>query len=192
MLEKLKVALKEKVWDHENVVQLRQKFNELDSQVQSYLIIGSFCAFLLFLAATVLFAFFQNQGLKTQIIENETLLATLQQTSAKIAQIKAQEQENRLVDPIFRDLDPTASPQTFLEKALQKSKISKTSAESIEEKGSKVDVKLSKISLKQLVRLLYYIEHSNAGARVDRLKVETRDDPEGYLWSNLTLLKESS
>ena len=54
------------------------------------------------------------------------------------------------------------------------------------------EVKLSRISLTQLVRMLYIIEESGAGASVEKLNVDAKTDLEGYLWATITVRKSGA
>lgn len=187
MWQRLKNDFREQVWDNENVLKLRQKFAELDTQVQSYILIGSFSAFVLFLLVTFFSLWGRSVSMKNDIaaIEADTLYA--QKAAVRIEELKAQVSTQRS-DPLVEGLDLTTPASVFLEHAAQKSLIAKANVEVSGEVGSGT-AKLSRISLTQLVRMLYLMEKSGAGATVEKMNVDAKDNKEGYLWATFTIKK---
>ncbi len=55
--------------------------------------------------------------------------------------------------------------------------------------GSAAEAKLNKISLTQLVRMLYILEKAGAGTVVEKVTVDAKEDKDGYLWATLTVRK---
>ncbi len=183
MWQKLKTDFKEQVWDSEAVLKIRQKFAELDTQTQSYVIIGSFVGFVLFLLLSFFFLWGKTISLKNDIAELDTTIQYVQKSSTRIAELRSQAMQR--TDPLLEDIDNN-SPD-FLERATQKSLIAKSNVE-VTAKGNLSDLKLQRISLTQLLRVLYIIEQSGAGT-VEKLNVDAKDDKEGYLWATLSMRK---
>jgi hypothetical protein len=196
-LENLKKQFQENVWDNEQVLQLRQRFSELDAQTQSYSLIGAFAFFLFLLLGSLLYLGITNASLQSQIVDMDTSIHHLQASADKMEDLRAKIR-SQSSDPSLRDLDRSAPLNTFTEKAAQKAFIGKDSFEISNEKQSSavkgmiqnsLDVKLSRISLRQLVRMLYFIEQTQSGIDVQKLNIDSKDDPSGYLWASLSLQK---
>ncbi|HEY8279042.1 MAG TPA: hypothetical protein VIH99_05435 [Bdellovibrionota bacterium] len=189
MWQKLKIELREKVWDSESVLKLRQKFAELDTQTQSYVLIGSFSAFMLVLLLTFFTLWGKTISLKNELARMDDQIRMAQNSSVRIEELKAMER-SRTADPLLRDFDLSGPADTFAERVGTKALIAKSS---VEVSGSKTgaDLKLNKISLRQLVRTLYLIEKSGSGASVEKLTVDAKNDTEGYLWAQLEIKKDA-
>lgn len=187
MWQKLQTEFREQIWDNEQVLKLRQKFGELDTQTQSYIIIGSFAAFVLFLLATFFTLWGKTISVKNQIAEMETHIQYAQKAAVKIDELRQQAQ-SRGAEPLLEEIDTNAPVATFLERAAQKSLIAKGNVE-VAAGGATAELKLNKISLTQLVRMLFIIENAGAGTSVEKLNVDAKEDTEGYLWATMTVRK---
>ena len=62
---------REKIWENEQVLKVRQKFFELDTQTQSYILIGSFAGFVLILLLTFFSLWGHVISLKNEIARME-------------------------------------------------------------------------------------------------------------------------
>lgn len=186
---RIKAEFREKIWDSETVLKVRQKFAELDTQTQSYVLIGSFAAFVAVLVLTFFTIWMRTISLKNELARMDDSIRLAQNTSVRIEELKAQER-NRTADSMLRDFDGSGPADSFAERVGTKSLIAKASVTVTPGAKGSADLKLDKISLRQLTRALYLIEKSNSGATIDKLSVDTRDDPEGYLWAQLTLHKD--
>ncbi len=180
---------REKFWDSEQLLKVRQKFSELDTQTQSYVLIGSFAAFMLVLVLTFFALWAKTISLKNELAQMDQQIRLAQNSAVRIEELKAQER-NRTSDALLRDFDTSGPADGLAERVATKALIAKTSVEVSSVKGG-ADMKLNKISLRQLVRALYLIEKSGSGASVEKLSVDTKDDPDGYLWAQLILKKEA-
>lgn len=190
MWQKLRTEFKEQIWDNEQVLKARQKFAELDTQTQSYIIIGSFAAFVLFLLVTFFTLWGKTISVKNQIAEMETNIQYVQKAAVKIDELRAQAQSQG-TEPLIEDIDTNAPVGAFLERAAQKSLIAKGNVE-VSSAGGNTELKLNKISLTQLVRMLFIIENSGAGTSVEKLNVDAKEDTEGYLWATMMVRKAGS
>ncbi len=188
MWQRWKLEFREKIWDNEEVLKLRQKFSELDAQTQSYVLIFSFSGFVLLLLLTFFTLWGKTISLKNDVARMDEQIRLAQNSAVRIEELKAME-KNRTADAILRDLDISGTADVFAERVGAKALIAKPSVE-ITEKAGAAEMKLSKISIRQLVRLLYLLEKSGSGANVNKLSVDTKDDPEGYLWAQLTFKKD--
>jgi len=187
MLEKLKTEFREQIWNNEQVLRARQKFAELDTQTQSYVLIGSFAGFVLILLLTFFTLWGKTISLKNDLARMDEAIRMSQNSSVRIAELKAQER-SRLGDTMLATFDASGDPISFADRVREKSLIKKDDAVfSANKEGA--ELKLNKISLRQLVRALYLIEKSNGGASIGRLNVSTKDDPEGYLWAEILIKK---
>jgi hypothetical protein len=181
---------KEKVWESESVLKARQKFSELDKQTQSYVLIGSFTGFMLILLLTFFTLWGRTIALKNELARMDDEIRMTQNSNVKIQELKIAEQ-NRNSDALLRDFDITGDTGGFAERVGAKALIKKESYTVTPGAKGAADLKLEKVSLRQLTRALYLIEKSGSGASVDKLSVDTKGDPEGYLWAQLTLKKDA-
>lgn len=189
MWEKFKIEFREQVWDNEQVLKLRQKFSELDTQTQSYIVIGAFSSFVFLLFISFIGFWVKTSSLKSEIAQMDDQIRYVQSSAVKIEELKMQAR-SQSGDSLLRDFDISAPISSMAERATQKALIPKGNVEIADGKGNSVDIKLNKISLRQLVRMLYLFEQSQSGAVVDKLSVDSKDDAEGYLWVSLSVRKE--
>lgn len=185
MLTRLKAEFKEQIWDNEQVLKLRQRFAELDTQTQSYVLIGGFATFVLFLLLTFFTLWGRAILVKSELASMDEQIRFVQTSAVRIEELRSQAQSEG-TEPLLEEIDLSAPVDAFLDRATQKSLISKSNVE-VSAKGDSAEIKLSRISLTQLVRMLYIIEQSGAGTVVDKLNVDAKTDPDGYLWASLTV-----
>jgi hypothetical protein len=186
----ISTEFKEKVWESEAVLKARQKFSELDTQTQSYVLIGSFAGFMLILLLTFFTLWGRTIALKHDLARMDDEIRLTQNFAVRIQELKMAEQ-NRNSDALLRDFDVSGDADSFAERVGGKALIKKESFSITPGAKGMADMKLEKISYRQLARALYLIEKSGSGAAVEKLSVDTKDDPEGYLWAQLTLKKDS-
>jgi hypothetical protein len=152
-------------------------------------LIGSFAAFVLLLLVTFFTIWGRTISLKNELVQMDSSIRLAQNSAVHIQELKSQEQ-NRNMDSMLRDFDVSGDVSGLADRVIAKSLIKKETATVTPGTKDSVDVKLEKISLRQLVRALYLIEKSGSGTTVEKLSVDTKDDPQGYLWAELTLKKE--
>jgi hypothetical protein len=190
MWEKLKIQFRDQIWNNEQVVKARQKFAELDTQTQSYVLIGSFTAFVFILLISFFSLWGRAISTKNEIARMDETIRYMQTSATKIAELQEQASQES-ADPLLEGFDAEAPLAAMLEQAGQKSLINKTNVSVTEgDNGTRADVKLNKISLTQLVRILYLIEESGSGAVVEHLNVDAKDDSQGYLWTTLSVVRK--
>lgn len=187
-LNRLKAEFQEQVWNSEQVLKLRQKFAELDTQTQSYVLIGSFAGFVLILLLTFFTLWGKTISLKNELARMDESIRMAQNSAARIEELKALDNARR-ADPMLRDFDTGGDAAAFAERVGTKSLVRKDDVKVSGGAGS-AELSLNKISLRQLTRALYLIEKSGAGASIDKLNVSSRDDTDGYLWASITVKKE--
>ena len=183
---RLSAEFKEKIWDSEAVLKGRQKFAELDTQTQSYVLIGSFAAFVLILLLTFFTLWGRVISLKSELARMDDSIRMAQNSNVRIQELKAA-QANRNSDSLLRDFDATGPIDAFADRVAQKALIKKDNATVAPGAKGASDLVLQKISIRQLARALYLIEKSGSGATVEKLSVDTKDDPEGYLWAQISM-----
>lgn len=188
MWQRIQQEWKEQVWDNEQVLKLRQKFAELDTQTQSYVLIGSFAGFVLVLLLTFFVLWGRAISVKNEIASMEETIQYVQKAAVRIEELKAQAMQQG-TEALLEGLNLELPVGPFLEQAVQKSLISKSNVEIVPGQGSTAEAKLNKISLTQLVRMLYILEKSGAGTSVEKLSVDAKEDKDGYLWVSLLVRK---
>src|SRR5688500_6707618 len=104
MWRKIKTELKEQIWDNEQVLKIRQKFAELDSQAQSYVIIGSFAAFVLILLVTFFTLWGRTMVLKSELASLDDDIRFAQKSATRLEELKA-EARTQGSDSLLRDFD---------------------------------------------------------------------------------------
>ena len=114
-----------------------------------------------------------------------------QNSAVRIEELKALER-SRMADPMLREFDASGDVSSFAEKVGNKAAIKKDSFSVIPGSKGTAEMKLEKISLRQLSRALYLIEKSGSGAAVEKFSVDTKDNTEGYLWTQMTIRKDTS
>ncbi len=191
LLKRIQTEFQEQVWNHEQVLKLRQKFAELDTQTQSYVLIGSFGGFVLTLLLTFFTLWGKTISLKNELVRMDESIRMAQNSAAKIEELKALDSARR-ADPMLRDFDTGGDASSFAERVGAKSLIRKDDVKVNGGGQGTATLSLNKISLRQLARALYLIEKSGAGASIDKINIATKDDPEGYLWAEIKLHKESN
>lgn len=192
MWEKLKLQFRDQIWNNEQVVKARQKFAELDVQTQSYVLIGTFTAFVFILLVSFVVLWGRAVSTKNEIARMDETVRYVQTSAAKIAELQEQASQES-ADPLLDGFDAEAPLAAMLEQASQKSLINKANVSVTEgDNGTRADLKLNRISLTQLVRMLYLIEESGSGAVVDHLNVDAKDDAAGYLWTTMSIVRKSA
>lgn len=189
-INRLKAEFTEQIWNNEQVLKLRQKFAELDTQTQSYVLIGGFAAFVLVLLLTFFTLWGKTISLKSELARMDESIRMAQNSAARIEELKALDSARR-ADPMLRDFQTDGDASSLAERVGAKSLIRKDDYK-VTGAGASASLSLTKISLRQLSRALYLIEKSGAGASVEKLNVTTKDDTEGYLWAEITLKKEGT
>lgn len=189
-LNRLKAEFTEQIWNNEQVLKLRQKFAELDTQTQSYVLIGGFAAFVLVLLLTFFTLWGKTISLKNELARMDESIRMAQNSAARIEELKALDSARR-ADPMLRDFQTDGDASSLAERVGAKSLIRKDDYK-VTGSGASASLSLTKISLRQLSRALYLIEKSGAGTSVEKLNVTTKDDTEGYLWAEITLKKEGT
>lgn len=189
-LNRLKAEFTEQIWNNEQVLKLRQKFAELDTQTQSYALIGGFSAFVLVLLLTFFTLWGKTISLKNELARMDESIRMAQNSAARIEELKALDSARR-ADPMLRDFVTDGDATSLAERVGTKSLVRKDDFK-VTGGGGSATLALTKISLRQLSRALYLIEKSGAGASVEKLNVSTKDDTEGYLWAEITLKKEGT
>jgi hypothetical protein len=188
MLARFKTEFRDQIWNNEQVLKIRQRFAELDTQTQSYILIGGFASFVLFLLLTFFTLWGRAIYIKNELASMDEQIRYAQTAGVKIEELRSRAQSQGS-EPLLEEIDLEAPVDSFLERATQKSMIAKGNVEVMPPNGNVGEVKLSRISLTQLVRMLYIIEESGAGASVEKLNVDAKTDLEGFLWATITVRK---
>src|SRR5690606_16796538 len=107
MWQRLKLEFRENFWDSEQVLKVRQKFTELDTQTQSYILIGSFSAFVLFLLVTFFTLWGKTISLKNEMAQMEDSIRYAQAAAVKIEELRGQAQTQGR-DPLLEGINLNA------------------------------------------------------------------------------------
>ncbi|RYZ94703.1 MAG: hypothetical protein EOP11_25975 [Proteobacteria bacterium] len=189
MWNKFKAQFREQVWNHEQMVKVRQSFAQLDTQTQSYVLIGSFAAFAFVMLMSLFMLWGRAISVKNEIASMDATIRYMQTSGTRITELQEQATQES-ADPLLDGFDAEAPLAAMLAQAGQKSLIAKGNVSVTEgDNGTRADLKLNKISLTQLVRMLYLIEESGAGAVVDHLSVDAKEDTQGFLWATMSVRK---
>jgi hypothetical protein len=185
------IKIKETIWEHEEVVRLRHQFSELDSKTQTYIIFGGFGAFAVLMLGLLGVLMTSVHVVKRDMAEINESIHYLNSSSEKMDQLNQQiNSQSTTVDDL--DLNSASPLQEVVEKVAGRSAIGKDSLElPAVTTAPTFEVKLNKISLRQLVRFLFYVENSKAEASFSQVLVDTKNNAEGYLWATLKLVREA-
>lgn len=182
--------LKEILLESEEIARLKQQFNELDSKTQSVVILAGSGVSIALMLGLLAFLFISNLGIKAQMADLNSSIQYLQSSSEKMEEIRQKiKMQSSHSDSI--DVTETMPLAEVVEKVGGKSSIAKENMELSTEAGASYEFKLNKVSLRQIVRFFYYLENSKANTLVQNLQIESRNDPEGYLWSSIKLVREA-
>lgn len=193
MMAKLKeffLKIREKFWEHEEVIKLRNRFSELDPKVQQTVIASSIGASAALLISVLVYTTFLSYSTKAEIQQINDDIAFIHSANEKMDILRKQSREQSS-DVGLRDIDKNAPLPSFASAVAQKAAIAKESTE-VKEAGDSVELKLNKISLKQLVRVLFAFENARNGISIAKVETDSRNDPEGYLWASVHLQKQAA
>lgn len=180
--------LKDLVWEHEEVIKLRLQFAELDQKTQSYVVFSAMGLGTLALVGFLSFLLFATWSVHGQINELDSSIHYLTRSAEKMDELR-QKIRAQSANADDLDLDEKSALSEVSEKVAGKSGIGKDSLELTTGAGPNYEFKLNKISLRQLDRFLFTLENSRAAANVQHILIETRNDPEGYMWASIKLAR---
>ncbi|NUM88033.1 MAG: type II secretion system protein M [Bdellovibrionales bacterium] len=180
---RLQNDFKEQVWEQEHVVFLRHRFTELEPR-QQYLIQLGLAGLATLGVLGVLLAFASRAwDRQERLREINGKILMLDQAAEQIRDLKTRAATS---GPSLQGVDLSAPLPELAEALAMKASIAKGSIE-VSSTGSAVKLSLSQVSIRQLVRLFYFLENQVPGVEWQSLKVDARDDVEGYLWAEFQL-----
>ena len=192
--KKLQEQFRDQIWEQEEIVKLRTQFAELEPKTQQSILAGS-----LGLAASLILGFLLYLGynaysLKSKMAEIEDEVHYIQSANEKMDGLRRKIQEQQNADPLTRDIDKNAPLPQFAEQVAKKASVTKDNLEILEKPSSKtestLELKLNKISLRQLLRVLFVFENAKNGVNITKVESDSKNDPEGYLWAVIGLQKK--
>ncbi|MEW6056751.1 MAG: hypothetical protein AB1540_09055 [Bdellovibrionota bacterium] len=169
--------------------QLKQKYDELDSQTKLYVNLGVLGGGLFLVLFTVFFGIAKVNSIKSEINEREELIGYLNSASDNIKQLRAQQAakgaENASNLPAFAEMLLGASA---IAPAKAEVGSERPGQETKEASEALLDVKLNQINLRQLTQFLFNatVRGTGKGLNIKDLAVDTKGDPTGYIDATVT------
>lgn len=179
---------KDTIMESEAVLKIKAKFNELDAKSQTIAITSTIAGSALLLVLILTTVIYGSISTKLQIKEIDDTIQYLHSSVDKMDTLRRKIREKGVNSSPLSDLDKSLPLPEFSEKVASRAAINK---QSIEAKGSEqsAEIKISKISLRQLMRFLFFIETAKNGVHIEKLVIDEKDDPKGFMWATITLNK---
>jgi len=185
--------IKEKIWEQEEFIKLRNQFSELDLKTQQTIFFSTILSAFLGLTGLLIALIYSSYSLKSQMQEMNDQILYIQSANEKM-DLYRNEIRDQGSDLLLKDVDKNAPLPLYSTAVAQKSSIAKENIEVVEKPGSggvtSVEVKLNKISLRQLQRMLFLLENAKNGVDIVKVDTDSKNDPEGYLWAVISLQKK--
>jgi hypothetical protein len=179
-MEQLKSAFREQIWEQEQVVQLRQKYAELDPRTQAIVQLSSLGAGALIMLGILISLLFGSFDRQSKIRDSEALIQYTKDAAKKI------EEARRVTSGGTQSaggLNTSAPLPELLEQVALRASVSRGSMEVVE--GDPAVLKLSRVSIRQLVRIFFVLENQIPDIEWKKLSLDTQGDTKGYLWANI-------
>lgn len=186
--QELTAQLRESIWENEQMLMVRAKLQELDPKAQTVVIASGAGLALLLIFGTLGYAAYSTHSARSEIAAAEGSIAYLRQTAARMEDLRRQLREQG-ADTLSRDFDKTQPLPMMAEKAAARAAIAKESIEVAPQSPDSVELKLNKVSIKQIARLLFFFENAKLGVAVEKFSLDAKTDKDGYLWAVLHLKK---
>ncbi len=178
MMEKLKAAFREQIWDQEQMLQLRQKFAELDPRTQAIVQLSSVGVAAVILLGFLVVLLLGSIDRQSQIRDKDALIQYTKDAAKKI------EEARRSGGPQnVGGLNADAPLPELLEQVALRASVNRGSLEITE--GEPTIMKLSRVSIRQLVKVFFILENQIPGIEWKRLSLDSHGDTKGYLWADL-------
>ena len=167
---------------------LQTRFDELDQKQQKIVAVAGLGTVALVVFMIPLMLAFSVNAKKSSISDLDEMTLFLIKTNNEIRDLKLRIKRQGKTETTAAN--PNAAPDEIAQISLKNGQISEGSYElqPSSAPGVPFGMKLDRISLRQLVRVLYSIE--SASALVTELSVDTRNDTKGYMWANLKFVRE--
>ena len=179
--------LNEQVWFQ----QLKSKWDELDPQSQTYLKIAGTIGAILVVLFMLLSAVWGVHRQKSELVEKTDLLNVIQNGNDELRRLKESTPAVQAVGG-----DKTAEWPQYFEAIAGTAGIDKASISTSPEKPGTssdlakevlFDLNARHITIKQAVRLAYYLENGARPVKVRNMLIDTKSDPTGYLDTTLAV-----
>jgi type II secretory pathway component PulM len=181
----------ETIRDSEAFQQLKAQYDELDAQSKLYLNLGGIAAVAFAVFLSIVLWMGHLSSIKSDIDEKEDLIGYLQRSADSIKTMKAQQKSPNAADasaPLAAVVDAVINT-SGLDRGKVEVSQERSGAQEKDTVESLVDVKLSQVNLRQVVRFLFTATDMGAarGLSVKDLTVDTKGDPSGYMDATATL-----
>lgn len=192
--KKMQDQFRDQIWEHEEIVKIRNQFSELEPKTQQAITAGAIGFAISLVIGLLVYLGFNSYALQSKMAEMDDEIHYIQASNEKMDQLRRKILEQQNADPLTRDLDKSASLAQFAEQVAKKAAITKENIEVSDKQASKtesnIELKLNKISLRQLLRILFVFENAKNGVNITKVESDSKNDPEGYLWVIIGLQKK--
>lgn len=190
--EPILTRLQEQINDSPLIIELRSRYSELDAKTQQIIAIATISVVTLFILLLPISLAISVSGKKGDIAQDQKLIYFLKKARAEIDFL---ERQSRLAgqSPMNR-VDPNAPIAEIAATSAAQASIGENSIEIKEGDGSNgaLSVNVNKVSIRQVMGLLFSLENSGAPIVVSKLNIDLRDDRKGYMWADLSLERGSA
>ena len=182
LFKKIQDTLRESVWEQEPALQLRQKFAELDAKTQGIVQLSAVgvAGLILFTALGLLISGTLDR--KNKISEIKSQIQYVKDAATKI---EASRRSGSTSMQGLAGLNTNAPLPELVEQIALRASIGRGSIEIGE--GDPTLLRLSRVSIRQLVRVFYILENQIPGIEWKKLSLDSRNDKSGYLWADIEL-----
>jgi len=189
-IQKISESLNEQQWFQE----LKAKWEELDPQSRTYLKFASAGGALLILLLTVFSFVWGVYSLKRELSEKNELLHVIQSANDELRRLR--EAAPTQGEAAKGDTNWQASFEaTAASLGIEKNSLVITPVEKAADKAaapelakeSLFDIQVKHVSIKQVIRFAYALEHGNKPVKLRNLFVDTGADPAGYMDAKLSV-----
>ncbi|MGZ3689709.1 MAG: hypothetical protein ACXWPM_00310 [Bdellovibrionota bacterium] len=171
--------------------QLRGRWDELDRQSQNYLKFAAIGAGILLFIIILLSSVLSVRSLKHDLSERNNLLNTIQTAGDELHRLKESNpqapRDAAATGGSWPSYIETVASNAGLDKSSLSISAEKPGASSDISKEALLDVGVKHASIKQVVRLAFYLESGARPMKLRNLAIDTKADPQGYLDATLSL-----
>lgn len=179
--------LRDQIQDSQLVIELKSRFAELDPKSQQAVtlaITGLVTLIILYIPISLAIGVSNK---KSAINAAQNTIFFLKKSRAEISYLNDQIRQAGRTQR--QAIDPNASLEEIAAKSATQASVAENSLEIKEGEGSAegLTMNLNKISIRQLMGVMYSIESSGAPVDISNLDIDLRNDRKGYMWATMVL-----
>ncbi len=184
--------LRDQIQDSPIVIELKSRYAELDPKAQQIVSIAIFGVLALVILLLPISLAVSVSSKKSAINAAQDSIYFLRKSKAELDFLT--KQINLTGNRSRKVIDPNSSLEEIAAKSAAQAAIPDTSIEIKNNEGGArgLSVALNRVSLIQLMGVMYSIESSGAPVSISGMDIDLRNDREGWMWASLNIKKEAS